>query len=404
MSLIYIIVIALSVYYSIRWDGVEEDNAFKKHRYWMLCVLLILITGFSYGLGGDKFVYMRQFEAIPTDIPALEYASLAMVIQGNMPLWTLLTIFAKKCFDSFYAVQIIQAVITNLTFFYIASKYTHRNFCFIIVYFLTLTYFIFNTEIMREGIAIAICMAGMEAYMNGHKRNFYLCYILAILFHVSAAVVIVFPLLRLKITFKTLAFTILISLVFWTLSDIAMGKIVNSVLGGTGAFATKIIKYSTQANNLNGFIGNVLRFLILPFIVMYYSFLWEEDEDIKRKKQKLISFYLILAVCACSLAGFSRFRNYMEIYYLIMLSDFIFTLFRKKEHFLLRTGTLVATIFMLLWQLHFTYYPKNEVYFFQRYTPYRCIINENKDVWFREEVHKESVEQTVSDEGTRDIR
>jgi hypothetical protein len=227
---------------------------------------------------------------------------------------------------------------------------------------------------------------------------------LAILFHVSAAVVIVFPLLRLKITFKTLAFTILISLVFWTLSDIAMGKIVNSVLGGTGAFATKIIKYSTQANNLNGFIGNVLRFLILPFIVMYYSFLWEEDEDIKRKKQKLISFYLVLAVCACSLAGFSRFRNYMEIYYLIMLSDFIFTLFRKKEHFLLRTGTLVARIFMLLWQLHFTYYPKNEVYFFQRYTPYRCIINENKDVWFREEVHKESVEQTVSDEGTRDIR
>ena len=116
MSLIYIIVIALSVYYSIRWDGVEEDNAFKKHRYWMLCVLLILITGFSYGLGGDKFVYMRQFEAIPTDIPALEYASLAIVIQGNMPLWTLLTIFAKNCFDSFYAVQLIQAIITNLTF------------------------------------------------------------------------------------------------------------------------------------------------------------------------------------------------------------------------------------------------------------------------------------------------
>lgn len=140
----------------------------------MLCVLLILITGFSYGLGGDKFVYMRQFEAIPTDIPALEYASLAIVIQGNMPLWTLLTIFAKNCFDSFYAVQLIQAIITNLTFFYIASKYTHRYFCFIIAYFLTLTYFIFNTEIMREGIAIAICMVGMEAYMNGNKRNFYL--------------------------------------------------------------------------------------------------------------------------------------------------------------------------------------------------------------------------------------
>ena len=94
MSLIYFIIIVLNVYYSIRWDGVEEDNAFKNHRYWMLCLLLILTTGFSYGLGGDKFVYMKQFDAIPSDIPALEYASLAIVIQGNMPLWTLLTIIA----------------------------------------------------------------------------------------------------------------------------------------------------------------------------------------------------------------------------------------------------------------------------------------------------------------------
>lgn len=404
MSLIYIIFLLLAAYYSLRWDGVTEDNAFKSHRFWLLCIMLICISGFSYGLGGDKFTYMAQFDSIPDDVSIVEYMSLAILIQGNMPLWTLLTIIAKRCFDSFYALQLIQAIIINGTFCYIASKYTHRKFIFLIAYFLSLTYFLFNAEVMRESVAIAICMVGMEAYMNGKKKWFYICYTLAILFHISAAIVIIFPLLRFRISFKTLGVAALASLLIWVLSDLVFGKIVMSVLGSTGAMATKIIRYSSVASNFNGYIGSLVRYLILPFIVMYYSYCWEEDENTKAKKEKLISLHIVLAVCACSLAGFTRFRNYMEIYYLIMLSDFTYMLFKTKEKLILRAGTLVLSVFFVVWQQYLIYYPKNQVYFYQRYTPYRCILNESKDVLFREEVHQESVEQKVTDEGTRDIK
>lgn len=404
MSLIYIVFLLLAAYYSLRWDGVTEDNAFKSHRFWLMCIMLICISGFSYGLGGDKFTYMEQFESIPNDVSIIEYMSLAILVQGNMPLWTLLAILAKRCFDSFYALQLTQAIIVNGTFCYIASKYTHRRFIFLIAYFLSLSFFIFNTEVMREGIAIAICMAGMEAYMKGNKKWFYICYAFAILFHISAAVVIIFPFLKFKISFKTLGIAVLSSLAIWVLSDLVFGKIVVSVLGSTGAMATKIIRYSSVASNLNGYIGSLIRYMILPFIVMYYSYYWEEDQNIKTKKERLISFHLILAICACSLAGFTRFRNYMEIYYLIMLSDFIYMLFKTKEKLILRVGTLVLTVFFLLWLQYFVYFPENKAYFYQLFTPYRCILNENKDVYFREEVHIEATRNEISDEATRDIK
>lgn len=404
MSLIYIVFLLLAAYYSLRWDGVTEDNAFKSHRFWLLCIMLICISGFSYGLGGDKFTYMAQFDSIPDDVSIVEYMSLAILIQGNMPLWTLLTIIAKRCFDSFYALQLIQAIFVNVTFCYIASKYTQRKFLFLIAYFLSLTYFIFNTEVMREGIAIAICMVGMEEYMAGKKKCFYICYALALLFHISAAIVIIFPLLKFKISLKTLGIAILASLSIWALSDLVFGKIVISVLGSTGAMATKIIRYSSVASNFNGYIGSLIRYMVLPFIIMYYSYYWEEDHNTKTKKERLISLHIVLAVCACSLAGFTRFRNYMEIYYLIMLSDFIYMLFKTKEKLILRFATLVLSIFFLLWLQYFVYFPENKAYFYQLFTPYRCILNENKDVYFREEVHIEATRNEISDEATRDIK
>ena len=404
MSLIYIIFLLLAAYYSLRWDGVTEDNAFKNHRFWLLCMVLICISGFSYGLGGDKFTYMEQFESIPNDVSIIEYMSLAILIQGNMPLWTLLTIIAKRSFDSFYALQLIQSVIVNVTFCNIASKYTQRKFIFLIAYFLSLSYFIFNTEVMREGIAIAICMVGMEGYMAGKKKRFYICYALALLFHISAAIVIIFPLLKFRISFKTLGVAVLASLALWVLSDLVFGKIVVSVLGSTGAMATKIIRYSSVASNFNGYIGSLIRYMVLPFIVMYYSYYWEDDHNIKTKKERLISFHIVLAVCACSLAGFTRFRNYMEIYYLIMLSDFIYMLFKTKEKLILRFGTLVLSVFFLLWLQYFVYFPENKAYFYQLFTPYRCILNENKDVYFREEIHIEATRNEISDEATRDIK
>ena len=55
MSIFYVIFVMLTAYFSFRYDGIEEYDSHKQHRFWLMCFYLICLSGFSYGLGGDKF-------------------------------------------------------------------------------------------------------------------------------------------------------------------------------------------------------------------------------------------------------------------------------------------------------------------------------------------------------------
>ena len=167
MSIFYVIFVLLTSYFSFRYDGIEEDDAHKQHRFWLMCFYLICLTGFSYGLGGDKFVYMREFEEYPdTFTEVSDYVWLQFMLKSQMPGWTLLNLISRSVFHSFYAVQLIQSAAINTAVCYVASKSTHRWFLFLLIYFFTLQYFIFNTEVMREGLALSFSLVGMHGYMT----------------------------------------------------------------------------------------------------------------------------------------------------------------------------------------------------------------------------------------------
>ena len=90
MSVFYLIFIALSAYFSFRYDGIEEYNSHKQHRLWLMCIYLICLTGFSYGLGADKFTYMDEFEEYPNTFDEIgDIIFQQIVFKGEMPLWTI---------------------------------------------------------------------------------------------------------------------------------------------------------------------------------------------------------------------------------------------------------------------------------------------------------------------------
>lgn len=98
----------------------------------------------------------------------------------------------KVTFDSFYAIQLIESAVVNIAVCYIVSKYTHRYFLFLLIYFFSLKYFIFNCEVMREGFAIAFMLWGMHGYLIGKKWLFFLMFLISLMFHVSACAVLLF--------------------------------------------------------------------------------------------------------------------------------------------------------------------------------------------------------------------
>ena len=405
MSIFYLIFILLAIYFSWNYDGIEEYDSRKQHRLWLMCGYLICLSGFSYKLGADKFMYLDEFELYPNSFSeASDYIWINFMLRGQMPLWTLLNLFCKINFDSFYVVQFIESTVVNITICYLASQYTRRYFLFLLVYFISLQYFIFNTEVMREGFALSLGLLAIHEYLNGKKWLLAILLPIAFLFHVSVAIVLLFPFLNFTISWKTIIYATIAAILIWGFGDKLLSSIIIKALGGQGAFAQKILYYSMQTSNIFGFTRALITYLILPFIVMYTNLTTEESPEQKKKKEKLISFMLILAVMASSFAGagFIRFYNYIRLFYLVMLTDFIYTLLLTKKHLLLRIGTLAATVFLIILS-YFAHYESTNSYFYEFFYPYTCILDENVDVQFREIAHQEAVTLEERDDNVRSI-
>lgn len=403
MSIFYLIFILLTVYFSYRYDNIEGYNSHKQHRLWLICGYMICLTGFSYGLGGDKFIYMEEFEQYPSDISEVgDYIWMQFMLRGQMPFWILVNLFGKIVFNSFYFVQLVESATINIAVCYIVSKYTHRYFLFLLIYFFTLQYFIFNTEVMREGFAMSFALIGMHNWMNGKKWLYFLMFSLALMFHVSAVTMLLFPLVRLRISWKTLAIAFFIAFGMWLFSDLILGKLMVSVLGGMGALVQKVLFYSIQASTIFGFLRSALTYLIFPFVIMYTSMTLESSEELRRCKEKMISFMLLLAILACSLAGFTRLYNYVQVFYLVMLADFLYSLLRFKNHLIIRMGALAGTLFLLALR-YMTPYQTTNTRYYDYFYPYTCILHEDKSVFIREIAHQEAVAAEEKDNNVREI-
>lgn len=435
MTIVYLIFILLTVWCSFKYDGIEnrgvvvakdglptaasvpqiagdeaDDDEYqtafrrKKHRLWLLCAILIMMSGFSYGLGGDKFAYMDFFDTMTLDISLFESIYYGILFQSYMPFWTIVNLFAKSWGDSFIIVQFVQSAIVNVLFCYFVSRYTKRWFMFLLLYFLTEVYFQFNMEVMREGIAIAISMIGIHEYFNGRKLRFVLYFFLALMFHLSAIIVLVFPFVRFRISRMTLVYALLVAFVTWAVSDLLLVAIAQFAIGGIGALIQKVLFYALQASNIFGFIRSAITFLVFPFVIMYFSVQDESDPELRRRKEHLMSFSIFLSVIGCAFAGFTRCRNYAEIAYLLMFADFAYMMFRTNQHLISRCIVVVGTFF-LVGLKYMIYYPANKAYFYQLFVPYTTVFTDDyRDVRYRDLIHQEAVEVQVSDDNVRDVK
>lgn len=403
MSIFYIIFILLAVYWSYRYDGIEEYDSHKQHRLWLLCLYLICLSGFSYGLGGDKFTYMEEFEEYPEDLSEIgDYLWLKIVLRSEMPLWTIINWACKVFFDSFYVVQFLEAAAINIAACYLVSKYTHRYFLFFLVYFFSLQFFLFNTEVMREGFAMACVLIGMHGWMNGRRWLLFASIPIGILFHVSASVALLFPLAFFRPTWKTLSYACLTAFVLWAVSDKVLAFFMNFALGGMGSFVLKVMVYSIQGSTFFGLIRALLTFLVIPFVIMYTAVITEPSEERRRKKEQMTAFVIIMGTLACSFAGFVRVYNYIQIFYLIGMADFLYVFFSFKELLLARLGAFVGASAIIIMS-YFVYYESTGAYFYEFYYPYTCILDETDDVMIRKLTHIESTAVKVEDNNIRDI-
>lgn len=400
----YAIFILLALLLAIFFDRQEEYVGTKKLWYRILCLYLILLAGFRNGVGGDTQGYMEQFQYIPSN-PA-EYGSYIMdqlVYASHMPGWTIITLLAKRWFDSFYAVQLIEAAIVNTCLFYFFRKNTTHIFLCALLFGLTGQFFNMNTEVMREGIAVGLCCVGMHQYLQGNKKWFYILAASSLFFHISAAVVFIFPFVRLKhISIKTLVAALLISFALWFGSDILIEQLTHRLRGESGLVA-KIMTYSDQASTIFGFLSSALKYLVVTAGALYFAQEGKEDDtDWQQRYVRYMSFYLLLAILGCGLSGFSRFLNYTVPFMLVMMAEFMGNYTRYLRYLAISKTVILAGIFGLMGMFYMHYLPQTGRHFYDFFVPYTSVMDEHVDNTYREEMYLEAT--AVQDANAKNSR
>ena len=394
----YILFILLTFCLSLRFDGQAEYTRTKKVWYIIVGIYLVLLAGFRNGVGGDTQLYMQDFEYVPSTWGELnEFISDELTESGHMPGWSVLVFLCKRWFDSFYAVQLAQALIVNIGILYLFRQYTTHIFLCTLLYGVSYVFFLFNMEVMREAIAVVLCGIGMHNYLRGEKWKFYLLVGISILFHISALVALLFPFVRLKqINIKTMIMAFFAALLLFLLSDVIVNYLPSLLGSSVNRIVEKIFLYSDVTLNLFGFLENSIRYLVINAGIVFFA-QWSIGEDEQRQKDytKYMSFYLIITVLICGFIGFSRFRNYTLIFFLIMLTEFIYHY--KSQLYtnaIIKLIVLAGFVFYTS-RYYMTYYPGSHGYKYEFYYPYTSILDENVDTSKREDMHEESFDNNT---------
>ena len=394
----YILFILLTFCLSLRFDGQAEYTRTKKVWYIIVGVYLVLLAGFRNGVGGDTQLYMQDFEYVPSTWGELnEFISDELTESGYMPGWSILVFLCKRWFDSFYAVQLAQALIVNIGILYLFRQYTTHIFLCTLLYGVSYVFFLFHMEVMREAIAVVLCGIGMHSYLRGEKWKFYLLVGISILFHISALVALLFPFVRLKqINIKTMIMAFFAALFLFLLSDVIVNYLPSLLGSSVNRIVEKIFLYSDVTLNLFGFLENAIRYLVINAGIVFFA-QWSIGEDEQRQKDytKYMSFYLIITVLICGFIGFSRFRNYTLIFFLIMLTEFIYHY--KSQLYtnaIIKLIVLAGFVFYTS-RYYMTYYPGSHGYKYEFYYPYTSILDENVDTSKREDMHEESFDNNT---------
>ena len=389
---VYVIILLYTLFLSLRFDKQQVKGKRFNMRYYFLAVIFVLLSGLGYQLGGDSFTFRNDFELLPERGGDYNLYFISSIQRGYMPLWILLNIVCKYLFGTFYAVQIIQSAFVNITAFYFIRKESVRPF-FCVAIFAILQYFNLNTEVMREAIAVAFGMWALNAYFKGKKGLFFVLSFIGVLFHISAIILFFFPLVIFRANIGSYIIAVLLSFPLYFTSNYLSGYLENlAIFNFSEGMADKAATYVNGTVTIFGFGLNMFRRLLLPGLFFVFAVREDSIELFNIEKNKLAAFYLSLAVIGSTFAGFSRFLNYMAIYYIIFFCNFWFCTKRSSNVVsFLKVGVISLILFSQIRLQYFHYYPSSKRYSYEYWVPYTSIFNEDVNMSFRDDMHQEGL-------------
>lgn len=331
MIYLIIILILIALTYVYDYKGITRGRIL-----WILIILLTFIgvAGLRYRIGIDSIRYERFFEEIP-DIMGLTGKDFEK--SRFAPLYIVFCSLIKSFTDKFYVFQIIHAIIINSIIFYFFYKNTKHFFLAIIFYFLIL-YFDFNTEILRESLAVCVFLLASPSF---YRRKWILWYsfsVIAFLFHVSGGIMFLLPLCLLpgiRSFFVIGKRTVLLCVGLFILS-IIIQKIFFKYIEAFAVFESLADRASTysKSDTGSGLTLNIKGYLSYIIMIAYPLFaIWainkRKNKDVIQEEKNIdAAFFAIMGIYITGMTIgifiLGRFNNYFQPFIFIEMAEFFF--------------------------------------------------------------------------------
>ena len=389
--MVYLFVLVFLIICASLFDR-NVDKRLKKFFYIAAYIVLILLMTLRFRVGGDVLYYENTFPFMPS---LAELGSMNLFEQTYQPLWYVLNALVKSVYDDFTFFQFVHALIVNTAIFFLIPRYTKLRFLGVLVYYIFF-YLYFNTEILREALAVVIFLFAYPLIFKKKYIQYFLLCFCAYLFHAFAMFTFFVPLLvylfRKPIKLHHMGIIAVVALVAPSLILEVILKIFNF-----NEYVARQLRYYTELEvNLNGLIRNVFDAVPILIIIM----LQQKKKRIDPILIPAVNLYFVLIIMSITLAGSARLANYFVFFfYMAVINTFV----SHSEYKIQNYRAVLATVaFFLVVSKGFYYIRDMSQYnnryparFYNIYLPYHSIFDPQIDRT-RENIFNNSMEENVT--------
>lgn len=367
--MVYILII-LALLIGIIYFDKKSNRVQGKLYYCFCCLLMSLIFGLRYRVGGDTLNYIYKYDNIP---PLSQLSVFDFFLFQVEPGFALLMSFFKQFTDDFYCVQLVVSLFVNAVWFWYIYINVDKKFIGALLYFI-LHSFYFNTEIMREAMAVSFFLIACNKLQKKGLRAYYLWMIPAISFHYSALFMLIIPYLLKKVRSK--GYVILFMLLGLLITNFA--SIFFSLFGGY--LALKIENTADYTFTIWGKLSIFIKYVLYAYVllVIYKRSVMTDKNDIFLKY-----LYVSIIIGTLALGRYSvlmRLFNYMFPFLLVVLVKVLFVPFRSRRIIFSK-----SILLFILCAFYIGYYfgdmsrHVSGARFYNLWYPYYSIFDEKKD-------------------------
>lgn len=365
----YIFLILFVALMSFNWRKKPGYERFS-FAFFAIFAYSVLLWGFRYRVGIDTLNYMEDYG----EMPSWNKLELSHIFEyRTAPFYTILVATCKSISPSFYLLQIAVTSIFNLCLLVFLKRYSNNPFhAFLIFFFMNGGYF--NTEILKESLAVGFFLLNLDNLLKGRWVRYYLLAMVSLMFHYSGIIIFAFPFLKwLRLNVFYLILIAVLFLVSKQLSEILLPLITFE------AVSNRLDEFSAMMENgqlnINWVIVEVTRTSFLPFCLLLVN---------KFGKWKLHQYEFLICLLVLFGVGsiyfeiiFNRFCNYIIIIFAVCFSNLLTSRMLKRQF-----SIALLTAFIGIYSFYYINHQRFRIWY-----PYVSILNEHKvpereKLWF----------------------